>query len=167
MILLRSPAQKPNLQAKPCGKTLLQDDLAKFHLFLQKNMSEAKRHEEDSSEHNIPLHILELFFGDHLLISRDMIESLLAQATKTFPYSLMKAWKCLRQLIEEWTKFQEQTMPNQEDHGEEIQKEYNSLQCGPSSYSQFLNKELCMTSLPPEMTEMLRAFVLKLLEDSN
>lgn len=128
-------------------------------------MSEAKRRrEDDSSEDEVPLHyILELFFGDDLFISRDKIQSLLAQATKTLPYSLLKPWKCLRQLIESWTKYQEQTMPNQEHHEEEYQKIYNPLRCGHCSYSQFLSEEeLCMMSFPQEMMEMLRQFALRL-----
>lgn len=76
-----------------------------------------------TSENEVHVHnILELFFGNNLLISTEKIQSLLVQATNTLPYSLMKAWKCLRHLTEAWTKYQEQTMPNQEHDEEEFQK---------------------------------------------
>lgn len=78
----------------------------------------------------------------------------------------MRPWRNLRKLIEAWTTFQEQTMNNQDEV--EYQKVYNPLHCGHCSYKTFQNdEELCMMSFPPETTEKLRTFVMKLLSDSN
>lgn len=90
------------------------------------------------------------------------------QATKVIPASLMRAWRSLRQLIEAWSSYQEQTLGNQEHHEEEYQKIYNPLRCGHCNYKTFQNEEeLCMMCFPPETTEKLRTFVMKLLEDLN
>lgn len=78
----------------------------------------------------------------------------------------MRPWRNLRKLIEAWTTFQEQTMNNQDEV--EYQKVYNPLHCRHCSYKTFQNdEELCMMSFPPETTEKLRTFVMKLLSDSN
>lgn len=64
-------------------------------------MSATKRNRADEDEDEVPMHyILDVFFADDEYISRDMLQTLLIQASKIIPASLMRAWRSLRQLIE-------------------------------------------------------------------
>lgn len=166
---LQTPTTLPARAAATFGKftIYIESTYTDFAAFFQKEMS--KRNREEDNEDEVPLHyILEVFFADDEYISRDKLQSLLIQASKIIPASLMRPWRSLRQLIEAWTLFQEQTMNNQEHHEEELQKIYNPLRCGHCNYKTFQREEeLCTMSFPPETTEKLRTFVLKLLNDSN